>query len=77
MLNAKAVINFDGIGDDDNLTVGDRVYTLGAGIPPGVVPVFHENGGDGEGAITLLVDEEAIDPGLGFPRVRTFWGQEQ
>ncbi|MCZ6544021.1 MAG: PilC/PilY family type IV pilus protein, partial [Planctomycetota bacterium] len=75
VLNAKAVINFDGIGDDSNLSVGDRTYTLGGGIPSGAGPIFQEEG------ITLLIGTsaggESVDPELGLPRVRTYWGQEQ
>ena len=75
VLNAKAVINFDGIGDDSNLSAGDRTYTLGGGIPSGAVPIFQEEG------ITLLIGTsaggESVDPELGLPRVRTYWDQEQ
>ena len=74
VLNAKAVINFDGIGNDSNLSASDRTYTLGGGIPSGAVPIFQEEG------ITLLIGTsaggESVDPELGLPRVRTYWGQE-
>jgi Tfp pilus tip-associated adhesin PilY1 len=75
VLNAKAVINFDGIGDDSNLSASDRIYTLGGGIPSGAVPIFQEEG------ITLLIGTsaggESVDPELGLPRARTSWGQEE
>ena len=75
VLNAKAVINFDGIGDDSNLSASDRTYTLGGGIPSGAVPIFQEEG------ITLLIGTsaggESVDPSLKPPRARTVWGQEQ
>ena len=75
VLNGKAVINFDGIGDDSNLSASDRTYTLGGGIPSSAVPIFQEEG------ITLLIGTsaggESVDPELGLPRVRTFWGQEE
>ncbi len=75
VLNAKAVINFDGIGDDSNLSASDRTYTLGGGIPSSAVPIFQEEG------ITLLIGTsaggESVDPELGLPRIRTFWHQEE
>ena len=57
------------------LTASDRTYTLGGGIPSSAVPIFQEEG------VTLIVGTsaggESIDPELGLPRARTFWGQEQ
>jgi type IV pilus assembly protein PilY1 len=74
VLNA-AVYNWDGVGDDTNLTKGDRVLTLGAGIPSSAVPIFQEEG------ISLLIGggggAKTIDPKLGLPRARTYWGQEE
>ncbi|MDX1431660.1 MAG: PilC/PilY family type IV pilus protein [Gammaproteobacteria bacterium] len=74
VLNAKAVLNFDGIGDDTDLSGNDRTYTLGGGIPSSAVPIFQEEG------ITLLIGTsaggESVDPGLVPPRVKTFWTQE-
>ncbi len=75
VLNGAAAYNWDGIGDDTNLSKSDRTYTLGAGIPSGAVPIFQEEGitilvGGGGGATT-------IDPNLALPRARTYWGQEQ
>ena len=74
VLAAKAVLNFDGIGDDSNLSASDRTYTLGGGIPSSAVPIFQEEG------ITLLVGTsaggESVDPDLEMPRVRTYWGEE-
>jgi type IV pilus assembly protein PilY1 len=75
VLSAKSVINFDGIGDDSNLSASDRTYTLGGGIPSSAVPIFQEEG------ITLLIGTsaggESVDPELGLPRVRTIWAQEK
>jgi type IV pilus assembly protein PilY1 len=75
VLNGEAVFNWDGVGDDSNLTKSDRTYTLGAGIPSSAVPIFQEEG------ITLLVGggggATTIDPDLALPRARTYWGQEE
>jgi type IV pilus assembly protein PilY1 len=75
VLNGAAVYNWDGVGDDTNLTKGDRVLTLGAGIPSSAVPIFQEEG------ISLLIGggggAKTIDPKLGLPRARTYWGQEE
>ncbi|MDX1433218.1 MAG: hypothetical protein R3286_12290, partial [Gammaproteobacteria bacterium] len=74
VLNGAAVFNWDGIGDDTNLTKGDRTYTLGAGIPSSAVPIFQPEG------ITLLVGggggATTIDPDLALPRQRTYWSHE-
>jgi Tfp pilus tip-associated adhesin PilY1 len=75
VLNGEAVFNWDGVGDDTNLTKSDRTFTLGAGIPSSAVPIFQEEG------ITLLVGggggATTIDPDLALPRARTYWGQEE
>ena len=75
VLNGAAVFNWDGVGDDTNLTKSDRTQTLGAGIPSSAVPIFQEEG------ISLLIGggggAKTIDPKLGLPRARTYWGQEE
>ena len=76
VLNGAAVYpNWDGVGDDTNLTKSDRTYTLGGGIPSSAVPIFQEEG------ITLLIGggggATTIDPDLALPRQRTYWGQEE
>ena len=66
--------DFDGIGDDSNLSGADRTYALGGGIPSSAVPIFQEEG------ITLLIGTsaggESVDPELGLPRMRTYWNHE-
>ncbi len=75
VLNGAAVFNWDGIGNETNLTKSDRTQTLGSGIPSSAVPIFQEEG------ISLLIGggggAKTIDPNLGLPRARTYWGQEQ
>ncbi|MEE9602441.1 MAG: hypothetical protein V3V75_03985, partial [Thermoguttaceae bacterium] len=75
VLNGAAVFNWDGIGDDTNLTKSDRTQTLGAGIPSSAVPIFQEEG------ISLLIGggggAKTIDPNIALPRARTYWGQEE
>jgi type IV pilus assembly protein PilY1 len=75
VLNGAAVFNWDGVGDDTDLTTSDRTQTLGAGIPSSAVPIFQEEG------ISLLIGggggAKTIDPDLALPRVRTYWGQEE
>ena len=75
VLNGAAVFNWDGIGNETNLTKSDRTQTLGSGIPSSAVPIFQEEG------ISLLIGggggAKTIDPNIGLPRSRTYWGQEE
>jgi type IV pilus assembly protein PilY1 len=75
VLDGSAVQNWDGVGDDNNLTKSDRTYGLGSGIPSQAVPIFQPEG------ITLLIGggggATSVDPNIALPRVRTYWGQEE
>ena len=74
VLNGNAVQNWDGVGDDSNLTKSDRTYGLGSGIPSQVVPIFQPEG------ITLLIGgggATSVNPNIAMSRVRTCWGQEE
>ncbi len=75
VLDGSAVMNWDGVGDDTNLTKSDRTYGLGSGIPSQAVPIFQPEG------ITLLIGggggATSVDPDIGLPRTRTYWGQEE
>ena len=75
ILDGSAVQNWDGVGDDTNLTKSDRVFGLGSGIPSQAVPIFQPEG------ITLLIGggggATSVDPDISLPRVRTYWGQEE
>jgi len=71
VLTGAPVQNFDGIGDDTNLTKSDRSTSLGAGIPSQVVPVFID------GKILYLVGTSGgattFDPGINFPTFKSVW----
>jgi type IV pilus assembly protein PilY1 len=75
VLNGAPVQNFDGVGDDTNLTQSDRTFSLGSGIPSQAVPIFQAEG------VTLLIGggggATAVDPDIGLPRFRTYWGEEE
>ena len=74
ILNGNAVENWDGVGDDTNLTKSDRTFGLGSGIPSQAVPIFQPEG------ITLLIGggggATSVNPNIALPRVRTYWDQE-
>jgi len=74
VLTGTAVFNWDASPSSDPLSVADRTFTLGAGIPSSAVPVFLPD------AISLLIGGSGgatvVDPGLKLPRARTFWFEE-
>ena len=74
VLTGGVVFNFDDADGTDNLTLSDKTYTLGSGIPSSAVPIFQEEGitfliGGGGGATTF-------NPNLTLPRGRTYWYQQ-
>jgi type IV pilus assembly protein PilY1 len=75
VLTGAAAQNWDGVGDDTNLTKSDRTMTLGSGIPSQAVPIFQKEG------ITLLIGggggATSVDPDIGLPRFRTYWNEEE
>jgi type IV pilus assembly protein PilY1 len=75
VLDGSAVQNWDGVGDDTNLTKSDRTYGLGSGIPSQAVPIFQPEG------ITLLIGggggATSVNPNIALPRVPTYWAQEE
>lgn len=66
--------NFNGIGDNSNLTKDDRAKTLTrGGIPPEVTVLFPEStGGDPK----ALVGPEDVDLDLSNPPMRTYWYEQ-
>jgi type IV pilus assembly protein PilY1 len=72
-VTGAAIFNWDQSGDDA-ITVADRTYALGAGIPSSPVPVFFPE------KVMLLVGvgggAEAVDPDIIIPRERTYWFQQ-
>jgi type IV pilus assembly protein PilY1 len=75
VLTGAAAQNFDGVGDDTNLTKSDRTLSLGSGIPSQAVPIFQAEG------VTLLIGggggATAVNPNIGLPRFRTYWNEEE
>ena len=74
VLSGAPVFNWDTADNGPKLTVSDRVYTLGAGIPSSAVPIFQEEG------ITLLIGggggATTVDPDVELPRGRTYWYEQ-
>jgi type IV pilus assembly protein PilY1 len=73
LLTAVSIFNWDGSPDADPLSVTDRTFALGSGIPSSASPIFLP------GHIGLLIGGgsiEEIDPGITLPRKRTYWFQE-
>jgi type IV pilus assembly protein PilY1 len=72
-ITGAAIFNWDNDAGG-NITAGDRVYTLGSGIPSNAVPVFFPE------KVMLLVGvgggAEAVDPGIALPQGRTYWFQQ-
>jgi hypothetical protein len=72
-VTGAAIFNWDNDAGG-NITAGDRVYTLGSGIPSNAVPVFFPE------KVMLLVGvgggAEAVDPGIALPQGRTYWFQQ-
>lgn len=75
VLTGGVAINFDDADGTETLTLSDKTYTLGAGIPPGVVVVLQEQV-DGEKGSTLLAGPEDIDPDADIIRRRTYWYEQ-
>jgi len=73
VLTGAPTQNWDGVGDDTNLTKSDRTYALGSGIPSQAVPIFQPEG------VTLLIGggggATSVNPNIGLPRERTYWYQ--
>ena len=74
VLTGGVVFNFDDADGSEELTLSDKTFTLGAGIPSSAVPIFQEEGitfliGGGGGASTF-------NPNLSLPRGRTYWYQQ-
>ena len=73
VLTGGVIFNFDE-SEDGELTLSDKTYTLGSGIPSSAVPIFQEEGitfliGGGGGASTF-------DPNLSLPGGRTYWYEQ-
>ena len=72
-ITGAAIFNWDNDAGG-NITLGDRVYTLGSGIPSNPVPVFFPE------KVMLLVGvgggAEAVDPNIALPQGRTYWFQQ-
>jgi len=75
VLNGSSVYNWDQSPDSDPLSIQDRRYALGSGIPSAAVPIFTPDGVPlligGSGGATIL------DLGIALPRTRTFWFDER
>ena len=75
VLTGGVVFNFDDADGTEELTLSDKTLTLGAGIPSGVVSIFHKGGeftllaGTGGGAAT----PDNVDD---IPRGRSFWYEQ-
>ena len=74
VLTGGVVFNFDDADGTEDLTLSDKTFTLGAGIPSSAVPIFQEEGitfliGGGGGASTF-------NPNLALPRGRSYWYQQ-
>ncbi|MFT5450093.1 MAG: type IV pilus assembly protein PilY1 [Gammaproteobacteria bacterium] len=75
VISGGAAFNWDTPADDPtHRTPSDRVYGLGAGIPSNPVSVFFPE------KVMLLIGvgggAEAVDPGIGVPKGRTYWMQQ-
>jgi type IV pilus assembly protein PilY1 len=74
VLSGASIFNWDDADGTSNLTISDRTYTLGAGIPSSAVPIFQEEG------ITLLIGggggATTVDPDVDLPRARTYWYEQ-
>ena len=72
-ITGAAIFNWDN-DPGGNITVGDRIYTLGSGIPSNPVPVFFPE------KVMLLVGvgggAESVDPQIALPQGRTYWFQQ-
>ncbi|MEM7292882.1 MAG: PilC/PilY family type IV pilus protein, partial [Pseudomonadota bacterium] len=76
LANATPVYNFNGVGDDNNLTKTDRYQTLSAtGIPPETAYIV---GLDADGNVATAVlhgKEQGQDPGNNEP-TKTYWYEQ-
>ncbi len=74
VLTGGVALNWDDADGTENLTLSDKTYTLGAGIPSSAVPIFQEEG------VTLLVGggggATTVDPNIDLPRGRSYWYQQ-
>jgi type IV pilus assembly protein PilY1 len=75
VLNGSSVYNWDQSPSTDPLSLADRRYTLGSGIPSSAVPIFTPDGipllVGGSGGATIL------DLGIVLPKSQTFWFDER
>lgn len=75
VLTGGVVFNFDDADGTQELTLSDKTLTLGAGIPSGVVSIFHK-----QGELTYLAGTgsggETFDPDKEVPRGRSFWYEQ-
>ena len=68
-----SIFNWDLSPGTDPLSVKDRTYALGSGIPSSAAPIFLPD------SISLLMGGgsiEKVKPGITLPRARTFWYEE-
>ena len=74
VLTGGVVFNWDDADGTETLTISDKKYTLGAGIPSSAVPIFQEEG------VTLLVGggggATAINPEFQIEQGKLFWYQQ-
>ena len=73
VLTGGVVFNFDDADGTEELTLSDKTFTLGAGIPSSAVPIFQEEG------ITYLTGgggATVFNPGAEIPRGRSFWYEQ-
>jgi type IV pilus assembly protein PilY1 len=75
VLNAAALASWGELGEDGAGGVPPRYQALGGGIPSGAIPIFQKEG------VSLLIGTgggaEVVDPGIGRPRVRSYWFEER
>jgi len=73
LLSAVSIFNWDESPDSDPLSVTDRTFSLGSGIPSSAGPIFLPD------SVSLLIGGGSItriDPGITLPRQRTYWFEE-
>lgn len=75
VLNGAPVFNWHTAPGAGSLTVADRIYDLGGGIPSRAVPVFQPQ------QVTLLIGTaggaKPLSPQITHTRMRTYWYQQR